>query len=107
MFHYFFLGDRKQYSSTNTSHIKRLIELSKEIKVLASSLSTIWGNTDGFVEQYRCASSLYLISVMSQCYSVIIDHGKNSPGHDKEVVNGINAIDKMYILNMSNVQLLG
>ena len=48
------------------------------------------------------------MSVMLQCYSVIIDQGISAPGHDKEVVYGINAIDKRYIYQlMSNVQLTG
>ena len=46
--------------------------------------------------------------VMPQCYSAIIDHGTNATGHNKEVVNGINSINKIYIYQlMSNVQLLG
>ena len=71
-----------------------------------SSLSTIWENTGGSAEQYICASALYLMSVMFQCYSVIIDCGISSPGHGKEVVNDINAIDKCYIYQLiSNVKL--
>ena len=31
---------------------------------------------------------------MSQCYSIIIDRGISAPGHDKEVVDEINAVDK-------------
>ena len=65
--------------------------------VLATSLSSIWENTDGCAEKYRCASVLYLMSVMSQYYSIIIDQGISSPGHGKEVVDGINAVDKYYI----------
>ena len=69
-------------------------------------LSTIWENTDGCSEQYICASALYLMSVMSQCYSVIIYRGISTPGHGKEVVYGLNAADKLYIYQlMSNVQL--
>ena len=46
------------------------------------------------------------MTVMSQFYSVIIDRGINAPGHGKEVVYGINAIDKRYIYQlMSNVQI--
>ena len=46
--------------------------------------------------------------VMSQCYSVIIDQVISSPRHGKEVVVGLNSIDKRYIYQlMSNVQLLG
>ena len=58
MFHSFLSDDRKQYASTTTAHGKRLIELLKEQKVLTSTLSTIWGNTDGCAEQYICASAI-------------------------------------------------
>ena len=48
------------------------------------------------------------MSVMSQCYSIIIDRGISAPVHGKEVVDGLNAVDKrqMYQL-MSTVQLPG
>ena len=67
LFQYFLLDDSKQDAATTTSHSKRLIGLLKERKLLASALSTIWGNSDGCEVQYRCASALYLMSVMSQC----------------------------------------
>ena len=64
-------------------------------------------NNDGCAEQYRCASAIYLMSVMSKCYSVIIGLGISAPGHNKEVFDCLNAIDKRYIYQlMSNVQLL-
>ena len=45
---------------------------------------------------------------MYQCYSVIIDRGISAPGNYKEVVDGINAVDKCYIYKlMSNFQLPG
>ena len=45
---------------------------------------------------------------MSQCYSVTIDQGISATGHGKEVVDGINDIDKRYIYQlMYNVQLPG
>ena len=37
------------------------------------------------------------MSVMSQCYSIVIDRGISAPGHGKEVVDGLNAVDKHYI----------
>ena len=65
-------------------------------------------NTDGCTEQYRCASALYLISVMSQCYSIIIDLGISAHGHGIEVLNELNVVDKCYIYQlMSTVQLPG
>ena len=73
-----------------------------------SALSTIWENTDGCTEQYRCATSLYLMSVLSQLHSIIFDRGVSAPGHGKEVVNGLIAIDKRYMYQlMSIVQLPG
>ena len=46
------------------------------------------------------------MSVISQCYLVIIDCVIIAPGHGKYVVNVLNAIDKHYIYQlMSNVQL--
>ena len=45
---------------------------------------------------------------MSQCYSIIIDRGISAPGHGKEVVDGLNAVDKRYINQlMSKVKLPG
>ena len=37
------------------------------------------------------------MSVMSQYYSVIIDRGISAPGHGKEVVDGLNDVNKRYI----------
>ena len=48
------------------------------------------------------------MSVMSQTYSIIIDRGISAPGNGKEVVDGLNYVDKRYIYQlMSKVQLLG
>ena len=43
------------------------------------------------------------MSVMLQCYSVIIIRGISTPGHGKEVVDGLNSIDKRYIYISINV----
>ena len=48
------------------------------------------------------------MSVMSQFYSIIIDRVISAPGHGKEVVYVLNAVDKRYIYQlMSKVQLPG
>ena len=48
------------------------------------------------------------MSVMSQTYSIIIDRGISVPGHGKEVVDGLNAVDKRSIYQlMSKVKLPG
>ena len=71
-------------------------------------MSTIWENTDGFDDQYRCAYVLYLMSVISQCYSIIIYWGISAHGNEKEGVDELNAVDKRYIYKlMSTVKLPG
>ena len=48
------------------------------------------------------------MSMMSQTYSIIIDRGISAPGHGKEVVDGLNAVDKHYMYKLvSRVQLHG
>ena len=48
------------------------------------------------------------MSVMSQCYSIMIYRGISAPGHGNEVLYGINAVDKRYTCQfMSTVQLPG
>ena len=79
----FLSNDSKQDAATTNAHIKHFIALLKERKLFMSSLSTIWESTDGFVEQYICALALYLMSVMLQCYSIIIYRGSSVPGHGK------------------------
>ena len=66
VFDYFLSDNSKQVSANTTTHSKHFISLIKE-KKLTASLSTIWENTDGCAKQYRFASALYLMSVMSQC----------------------------------------
>ena len=55
------------------------------------------GNTDGCAEQYRFAYVLYLMSLMSQTYSIIIYRGISAPGHGKDAVDVLNDVDKRYI----------
>ena len=51
---------------------------------------------------------MYLMSVMSQCYSVIIYLGISVSGNGRKVVYGINAVDKRYIYQlMYDVKLPG
>ena len=40
------------------------------------------------------------MSVMYQCYSVIIDRGISAPRDGKEVADGITAVDKSYIYKL-------
>ena len=71
-------------------------------------MSKIWEITFGCAEQYICTYALYLMSVLLQCYAVINDWGIGAPGHGKELLYRLNAIDKRYIYQlMSNFKLSG
>ena len=65
-------------------------------------------HTDVFNGNYRCSSALYLISILSQAFYGIIDCGITEPGHYIEVIDGLNAIYKMFLFQlMSTMKLLG
>ena len=103
----FLSDDSKQDAATTPAHSNRLI-LKKLEKTIMSSLSTMRENTDGCAEQYRYATALYIMSVLSQGHSIIFNWGISEPGYVKEVIDGLNAIDKRFMYQlMSNVQLTG
>ena len=43
----------KQDAATTTAYIKSLVSLLKDKKLMTTSLSTIWENTDGCAEHYQ------------------------------------------------------
>ena len=54
----------------------------------------IWGNKDCCAEQYFCATALYSLSMLAHTYNIRIYYGGGSPGHGREVVDGLNATEK-------------
>ena len=70
--------------------------------------STIWENTYGCAEQYRCATTLYLLLMLSREYNIVNDHGVGLPGYEKYVVDDFNATLKCFFTTlMTTVQLPG
>ena len=49
-------------------------------------------------EHYICVTALYLMSMLLQVFPDIIDCGISAPGHGREVLDGINTIDKSFLL---------
>ena len=60
-------------------------------------MSTVWEDTDGCSKQYRWALDIYLMTVLSSLYGIIMDRAINVPGHGKNVVDGINVTGKRYL----------
>ena len=59
---------------------------------------TIWESTDGCCKQYRCGAALFFLSIISTNFNIIVDRMIGAPGHEKDVVDGINACDKRYLM---------
>ena len=60
-------------------------------------MSTVWEDTDGCANKYRCALAIYLMTILSYSYGIILDRAINAPVHEKNVVDGINATYKHYL----------
>ena len=60
-------------------------------------MSTVWEDTDGCAKQYRCDLDIYLMTMLSSSYGIIIDCSINAPCHGNNVVDGLNATDKGYL----------
>ena len=48
-----------------------------------NGMINIWENTDDYTEHHRCATGLYLLSILLQAFNIIIDHGISEPGHGR------------------------
>ena len=92
MFQSFLYDGIKQYAETATSHSKRIIGLLKQYNIISCKLIKIWGNKYGCAEHYRCATALYLFSMLPRDFSVIIYHYISVPGNGIEVVDGLKDI---------------
>ena len=68
-----------------------------ELVILVSGMSTVWEYTDVCSKQYRCAFSIYLITVLSYSYVIILYLAINSPVRGNNAVCGINSMCKCYL----------
>ena len=60
-------------------------------------MSTIWGNMYGCVDQYLSATTLYLLSMLTHAYNIIIDRGDGAPGHGGDFFDGLNTTEKWFL----------
>jgi hypothetical protein len=95
-FHSHFSDKSSQDACTTMAHMEVLIEHLFNENQMAEG-STMWDNTDGCSKQYRCGTALYFLSVLAVEHGIIIDRAISAPGHGKDIVDGINAIDKEFL----------
>ena len=60
-------------------------------------MSTVWEDTGGCYKQYRCDLAIYLITLLSSSYGIIIDRAINTTDNGKNVVDRLNANEKSYL----------
>ena len=68
-----------------------------ESGILVSGMSTVWEETDGCAKQYMCALNIYLMTVISSSYGIIIYRANNAPDYRNKVVYELNAMEKLYL----------
>ena len=76
--------------------MKRLLKIFLESEKLVSGMSTVWEDTDGCPKQCMCYLAIYLMTLLSYSYDVIMDRAISSPGNGNNVFDGLNATDKPY-----------
>ena len=59
VFHSFLSDNRKYDAAMTPAHRRQIIQLFLKKKFLCAGVSTVWENTDGCVEHYRCATTLF------------------------------------------------
>ena len=68
-------------------------------------MSTVWKYAYGCAKQYMCGLAIYLMTVLSSSYGIIMYRAINEPGHGKNVVDGLNATDKRHL--KGKMELIG
>ena len=81
-------------------------------------MSTVWEYTHGCAKKYGCDLDIYLMTVLSSSYGIILDCETYAPSHEKNVVDGLNAtakrsmkekmelIDKLESTDTSNIVMI-
>mmetsp|Transcript_48111 Transcript_48111/g.102792 ORF Transcript_48111/g.102792 Transcript_48111/m.102792 type:complete len:335 (-) Transcript_48111:136-1140(-) len=95
-FHSHFSDESRQDAATAHAHMIVLFDHLKEIGELIAGL-TVWDDTDGCGKQYRCGTAMYLLSILASTYGIVIDRAVGAPGHGKDIVDGLNATDKIFL----------
>ena len=101
MFHSFLCDNIKQDADMIAAHKKRIIDLFKIYKKLGFGVSTIWYNTYGCANNYRCDTALFLLSTLSQYYDIVIYRGIIARGHVREFLDGLNDKNKRSIFQLA------
>ena len=100
-FHSHFSDSKIQNAGSTHQHMNVLLSYMKDYGLIVKG-GTLYCNSDGAAKQYRCANALYYLSCLATKYGIEIDRAISAPGHGKDVVDGLNAVDKHYLKKIMN-----
>ena len=77
-------------------HIKRELLRGSDVGGIefSNGLKEILDDTDGCMEQYKCATALYMLHKLANEEDIIYDRGIDAGGHGKKDIDGYNGGDK-------------
>jgi hypothetical protein len=87
----------RQDARMTHTHLKVLLDyLFKNYLIQQGWL--IVDDNDGCAKQYRSATALCLLLLIAVTYRIVYDPAIGAPGHGRDKVDGLNAVDKCFIL---------
>ena len=89
-----------QFGATAAAHIKKLLYCLCYNTCINTTVITIWEETYDWSEHYISATSLYLLSILNFDFQIVIDQGIGTPGHVKNVIDGLNSLDKKFLMSI-------
>ena len=95
-FHSHSSDDSAHNFAATFEHMNKLIHWVYE-RIVFMKYVIIYDTTDGFIKQYICANSMWLLSVLSFTHKFIIYRFKNAPGSVRSKICGINGSNKTYL----------
>ena len=90
--------DGTQSCETSYYNFTKQVEYLQQCQIYDPNIRHIfYDNTDGCTDQYRCSKAVYLMSILACTYKVDIDRLIHPPSHEKDKVDGLNAVTKRYL----------
>ena len=101
--------DKQQDSRTSFANTVFLIKQAREKGLIPpEGEQTLYECMDGCGKQYRCANSIYLMSVVSNLYKISCNRMTSPPGHGKSQVDAANGRGKSkFVETLRTVQFYG
>ena len=89
-FHSYISDDNEQDSCDSRVHMVHILKIFLESGKIVSGMSKVWEDTDGCENQHMCDLVIYLMTVLSSSYGIIMHRAINAPVHKNNVVDGLN-----------------